>query len=130
MGAHDRRVDHHPPQALALRLRRHELEEPLQSARADPAAKPVVDGIPRAEFRRQVAPGDAGSCPIEDGLEEHTLGGLGLGTQRRSATLDHRAEDGPDLVRDDVSHGDSGVRPGVDLDLNPYHTSAHTVNTT
>ncbi|AMV39211.1 hypothetical protein VT85_17370 [Planctomyces sp. SH-PL62] len=62
----------------------------------------LLDGVPGPELRRQAAPGDAGAGPVGDRLEEPSVGRLRLGAQLRAASLDHRAEDGPDLVGDQV----------------------------
>ena len=80
MGPHDGRVDHHPDGALAGRLGDPLGEQLLQPSGEDPAAEPGVDGVPGPELLGQVPPGLAGACDVEDGLEGHPIGQVGLGS--------------------------------------------------
>ena len=122
MSPHDGRVDHHPERALAGGLGDHLGEEFLQPTGEDPPSEPGIDGIPGPELLGQVPPGLAGASDVEDGLEEHPLGQVGLRTIGRLATFDHRPHDLPDLVGDDVPHGATDGEAESKM-VKPYVTS-------
>ena len=128
MGPDDHRVEHRPPGVLAPRPIGHQVEQLLEPARSDPASEPVVDRVPGTELRRRVAPGDVVAGPVEDGLEELSVGQLRLRPQLRAAAINHRAEDGSDLVADQVSHGGRHP-PGRRSALNSYRTGPRNFDT-
>jgi len=85
--ADDGPVDEGPADVVELGLVGHGLEEPPHGPRGDPAAEAVIDGIPGAEVRGQITPGDAGACPVNQ-----------------------RLHDRPKFVGDEVTHGEPGVK--------------------
>ena len=74
VGPHDGGVDQHAADVGEGRLGGQGHEQPPQGAGADPAAETVVDGVPAAELRGQVAPRDAGAGQVQQGLEEGAFG--------------------------------------------------------
>ena len=132
MSPDDGRIDHHPDRTLAGGLGDHLGEQPLQPAGEDPAAEPGVDGLPGPEVLGQVPPGLAGACDVEDGLEEHPVGQIGLRAIGGLAAFDHRPHDVPDRIGDDVSHGATEGGAGsrvVKSNVNSYQATVPSVNT-
>jgi len=70
MGANDRRVDHHVfGVAVAGQVFQNALENPALA----PSAEASMGIFPRAEARRQIAPGNACPVPMENGVDEQPV---------------------------------------------------------
>src|SRR5579875_747963 len=61
VGTDDGAIDQYPPHLIKGRAVGQQLEQPPQTARGDPTAEAIVDGIPGAEVARQVTPRDGGT---------------------------------------------------------------------
>ena len=109
MGADDGRVEDQPLQVGVLQG----LEQQPPGALPGPAVETLPDGVPVAEAFGQVAPGDAGSGPPQDGVDEEAvvLGQpAGLAGPSRQQVLDAV----PVGIRDGVAvrHGRPSVASG------------------
>ncbi len=72
MSAHDSRSDEYFLECFIVCLLSL-LPEPCPEVALLPTAKPLIDGIPMAEFVGQVAPGGSGPRLVEDGFDEYSI---------------------------------------------------------
>ncbi len=72
MSAQDGRIDEHFLEWFIVSLL-YLLPEPCPEVALLPTAKPLIDGIPMAEFVGQVARWGSGTRLVEDGFDEHSV---------------------------------------------------------
>ena len=70
MSAHNSGVDHH---VLVIGIARQQLENPLKNPALRPAAETLMHALPIAEARRQIAPRNTGSEPVQNGFNEQPV---------------------------------------------------------
>src|SRR5260370_24769347 len=70
MSAHNSGVDHH---VFVIGVARQQLENPLKNPALRPAAETLMHALPIAEARRQIAPRNTGSEPVQNGFNEQPV---------------------------------------------------------
>ena len=70
MGAHDGAVEH---RVFVVSIPCEMLENPLPDPRPGPAAEPPMHILPITEPLGQIAPGDAGTVAVKNGLDEQPI---------------------------------------------------------
>jgi hypothetical protein len=78
MRAHDGGVDHH---VFVVVIARQLLENTLENPTLRPPAKALVDDLSIAETLGEIAPRNAGSISVENGLDEQSV------IRRRAANM-------------------------------------------
>ena len=78
MSAHNSGVDHH---VLVVGIARQQLENAFENAALRPSAKALVNNLPVAETRRQIAPWNAGSIAVKNRIDEQSV------VRRRAADM-------------------------------------------
>ena len=76
--AHDGGVDHH---VFVVVIAGQEPENPLENAALGPSVETLIDDLPVAKALGQIALGDAGAIPEENGFDEQPI------VRRRSAHM-------------------------------------------
>jgi hypothetical protein len=70
MRAHDGGVEHH---VFVIVIARQLLENALENPALRPPTKALMDDLPIAETLREIAPWNAGSISVQDGLDEQSV---------------------------------------------------------
>src|SRR5450756_3244632 len=70
MSAHDGGIDHH---LFVVCIPCQQLEKARETAARRPSTEALVHGLPVAETRRQVSPGDSRSIPVKNGFDEQPV---------------------------------------------------------
>jgi hypothetical protein len=70
MSAHNGGVDHH---VFVIGVARQQLENPLKNPTLRPATETLMHALPIAEARRQIAPRNTGSEPVQNGFNEQPV---------------------------------------------------------
>jgi hypothetical protein len=78
MSPHNGGVDHHE---FVVVITRQQLENALKNSALRPPVEALVDDVPVAETLRKIAPGNAGSEPIDNRIDEQPV------VRRRAANV-------------------------------------------
>jgi hypothetical protein len=70
MSPHNGGVDHH---VFVISVARQQLENPLKNAALRPATETLMHALPIAEARRQIAPRNTCSEPVQNGFNEQPV---------------------------------------------------------
>ena len=72
VGAYDGGVDHH---VFVVVITGQKLENTLENATLGPSIEALIDDLPVTKPFGQITPGNAGSKPVEDRLDEQSIVG-------------------------------------------------------
>ena len=78
MRAHDGGIDHH---VFVVMVTRQQLENAFENSALCPSTEALVDDFPIAKTLRKITPWNAGSIPVQNGLDEQPI------IRRRAANM-------------------------------------------